>query len=116
MLRDMPSLSRSASWLSRRLTIRYPSGLGADTGLASDGVACRRVKVHDISKGGIALLLRRPLEIGKEVLIQISNRPLRFSFDLGAVVRHATPFTRGRWIVGLQFHQELTGEELANLT
>src|SRR5262249_44025688 len=116
MLRDTSPVKphSAASWLSRRITVRY-SPDDADAGIASDGATYRRVKLHDISKGGLALLLRRPLTLGKELRIKIRNRGFRITLDLSAVVRHATPFTRGRWIVGLQFHQDLTDEQLANI-
>lgn len=105
-----------SSWLSRRVGLRYP--IGPSTGArvsTEDPVFRRRVRVHDVSQHGMALLLPEALPLGQEVYIQISNRDLRLSYDLGAEVRHSTPHKRNRWIVGLRFHQELTPEELASL-
>src|SRR5687768_13958600 len=98
---------KSHGRINRRVAVRYPGGGHTADGMHLEtGVFFRQVHVYDISLGGIALILPKPLEIGLDLHIQINNRLLGFSYDLGAQVRHNTPYTRGRWIVGFEFPQE----------
>jgi hypothetical protein len=121
MPRGTPSAVRDTAFLyseliNRRVSIRYPAGPATRTTLGRQpGEYLRRVRVHDISRGGIALVLRRPLKSGATVYVQVKNRILDFSFDLAAEVRHASRHTRGRWIVGFAFVRELSLAELATL-
>lgn len=102
--------------LNRRFSVRYPCGAATATRVArKPGQYFRRVRVHDISQGGIALVLRKPLRPGKLLFIQVKNRILGFSFDLAAEVRHATKHTPGHWLVGCAFTRELSPAELASL-
>ena len=102
--------------INRRVNVRYPSGAATTTAVGSSASPLlRRVRVWDVSQGGIAFILRKPLDVGQNVYIQITNRILNFTFDLAAEVRHVTKHTRGRWLVGLQFDRELTMAELASV-
>jgi hypothetical protein len=102
--------------INRRLTLRYPGGAASGNGVdVRDGFLFRRALVYDVSQGGIALILTKPLTRGEDVCLQVTNNILAFSYDLDAQVRHVTPFANGCWMVGLAFPRELTLAELASL-
>jgi hypothetical protein len=113
---NAPSKTLTACRVNRRLAVRYPSGVATADGVAGlHGVMFKNVRVYDISQGGIALVLNRPLKQGENFFIQVTNNILDFSYDLDAEVRHVRPFGPGRWIVGFEFPRELTTAELASL-
>ena len=110
------TIPRTSGRINRRVAVRYSGGGHTADGIHPEhGVLFRRVHVYDISQGGIALILPQSLDVGADLLIQINNRLLGFSYDLGAQVRHNTRYTKGRWIVGFEFPRELTLPELASL-
>jgi PilZ domain len=107
---------RASTRFNRRFGVRYPSGVATANGPdAQDGLLFRQAPVHDISHRGIALILPQPLAPGEDLCIQVTNRILRFSYDLNVQVRHASPHGHGRWIVGFAFPRALTLAELASL-
>ncbi len=119
MPRTLPSSSSNpcapSSLINRRVSIRHPSSNDADATIGRRRRSpFQKVRIHDVSEGGIALVLKQPPPIGKCLFLQLTNRILEFSFDMAAEVRHVTPLKSG-WIVGLQFDQPMTPEELAGL-
>ncbi len=102
------------SWLNRRVAVRFPCGRKT-SGRFSLGRHLHRARIHDLSVGGMALLLRRPLRAGRSVLIQLKNDELELAYDLAASVAHSTKKSRTHWLVGLAFARELTETELRNL-
>ncbi|MCS7047158.1 MAG: PilZ domain-containing protein [Gemmataceae bacterium] len=106
----------SATFFNRRVTIRYPASAAVLTGIARKPQSLFvKARIHDISQGGIALVLKHPPKIGETIYLQLTNRILEFTFDLAAVVRHVTPTPTGSYIVGLAFDEQLTLAELAAL-
>ena len=103
-----------ATW-NRRVTLRYACNAATPTTVSRNLGVVRRVRVHDISQGGIAVILRDPLQLGEEFVIQIRNQILGFSYDLVAHVRHITQHAQGRWLVGLAFVESLSMAELTSL-
>jgi hypothetical protein len=102
--------------INRRVTLRYPCGPVTVTSIARKSrPRFTKARVHDISQGGIALILRRPPQVGEDVYLQLTNRILDFSFDLVAEVRHVERRPRVGWIVGLEFCEPLSLAELAAL-
>lgn len=100
----------------RRVSIRYPCGLALVTKVRlEDSKAFRRVLGHNISQGGMALILDDVPEIGAVVQVRVKNRILNFSYDLAARVIHASPFEDGRWLMGVAFSRQLSLAELAGL-
>src|SRR5438132_9805562 len=79
--------------INRRVTVRHGA---AETTQVS--VAPRRrspfhkARVHDISQGGIALVLRHAPAVGELIFLQMTNRLLGFTYDLAAEVRHTVPY------------------------
>ena len=105
-----------ADLINRRVSIRYPGEESSISVLASKRRSpFRKVRVHDVSVGGIALILPLAPQVGEYIHLKLTNRILDFSFDLAAEVRHLTPTKRGAWIVGLEFEQPLSPAELASL-
>ena len=76
-------------------------------------MTARRAQLRSLADR--ALLLRRAPAVGETIFLQMSNSLLDFTFDLAAEVRHATPHTRGTWLVGLGFDRSLSLAELAAL-
>jgi c-di-GMP-binding flagellar brake protein YcgR len=102
---------------NRRVTIRYPCGLATSTKLKiENNDPFRRVRGHNISQGGMALILEECPEVGALVNIRMKNRILNFSYDLSARIVHVAPTDNdGEYLVGLAFSRQLTLAELASL-
>src|SRR5262245_37922464 len=106
----------SSALLNRRIAVRYPGVRTTSTRLARrGGVLFRGARVQDLSQGGIALVVGRPVKVGEDLCLHLKNRLLGFSFDLAAQVRHVRKVRRGRWVIGLAFARELSLAELACL-
>jgi PilZ domain len=75
-------------------------------------------RVVDVSVGGLGLLLRHRFEPGTQLAVEVNNRAGTFRRTLLARVRHATAVIASgdpRWLVGCEFDQHLTEEELKAL-
>ncbi len=100
----------------RRVSIRYPCGLAMMTKVSmGKGKGFHRVLGHNISQGGLALLVDHVPEIGTVVQVRMKNRILSFTYDLSARIVHVSPYENGQWLVGLSFSRPLTLPELASL-
>ncbi len=100
---------------NRRLTIRHASALSHVSATHEGLSPFQKVRVHDVSQGGVALILPQAPPVGATIFLQMTNRHLDFTFDLAAEVRHATPHQRGSWLVGLAFAEALSSAELGAL-
>ena len=101
---------------NRRVTIRYPCGLALTTRVKLDRAdPFRKVVGHNISQGGMALVLEECPEVGIVVNIRMKNRLLDFSYDVSARIVHVAATDSGEWLVGLAFARQLTLAELASL-
>ena len=81
---------------NRRVTIRYPCGLATTTRVKLDKFEpFRRVLGHNISQGGMALILDECPEVGTVVNIRMKNRILNFSYDLSARIVHVASTDEG---------------------
>jgi hypothetical protein len=69
-------------------------------------------RVRDISPCGIGLIMSRPFEPETVLIIELSAKPQGGACPLTARVVHATPETKGRWIIGCAFTQPLSQEEM----
>jgi hypothetical protein len=67
----------------------------------------------DLSSTGIRLLLARPLELGKALLVQLFHNGERDTPYRLARVAHAASLTDGGWEVACQFDRSLSDEDLA---
>src|SRR5436190_132166 len=104
-----PAARRTGARSNRRVSVRYGAPASTAKMGTPEGVLLRQVRVYDLSTGGIALIMAKPLEASDDTYyIQLNNRLLGFSYDLAAQVRHSTPHIRGQYIVGFSFLRELT--------
>lgn len=110
-----PSSAPAALPYNRRVALRYVCAATTGTELAvDDRNLFRRVRVENISQGGIALWLKEPPAEDALVYIRLNNVLLSFTYDLSARARHAMKI-KGRWLVGFAFTRELTMAELSSL-
>jgi hypothetical protein len=101
---------------NRRLTIRYAGGAHMDANLTNNPLSpFQKVRIQDISQGGVSLILPQRPALGATILLQMTNHVLGFTCDLAGEVRHVTPDERGSWLVGLAFEQPLSLSELDGL-
>jgi hypothetical protein len=73
-------------------------------------------RIWDLSLGGVALIVNRPLEVGATVAVVPESLPASLYPGLDARVVHARPHdAAGLWLVGCAFLTPLTEEQLAAL-
>jgi hypothetical protein len=101
--------------INRRITIRRAASAAVEVTASKSCTPFQKVRIHDISQGGIALVLRHAPVVGDTICLQMTNRLLGFTYDLGAEVRHVRSLRRGTWLVGLAFDQALSLGEFAAL-
>ena len=100
----------------RRAWVRLPCDLDIRCRSIADMAKDKREsgwlgRVRNISQGGIALVLRRRLEPGTELIIEVATKAGQLR-RLRAGVVHATLERNGQWIVGCSFASALGQEEL----
>ena len=100
----------------RRAWVRLPCDLDARCRSMAELTKDKREsgwlgRVRNISQGGIALVLRRRLEPGTELIIEVATKAGQLR-RLRAAVVHATLERNGQWIVGCAFANTLSQEEL----
>jgi c-di-GMP-binding flagellar brake protein YcgR len=101
---------------NRRLTIRYGCAATAQISAADEILSpFQRVRVHDISQGGIGLILPQAPAVGDTIFLQMTNNLLEFTYDLAAEVRHVATHPHGSWLVGVAFDEPLSTDDLAGL-
>jgi hypothetical protein len=101
---------------NRRLTIRQPCPPTTQVSAANEPHwPFQRVRVHDISQRGVALILPHAPAVGATIFLQMTNHLLDFTFDLAAEVRHVGAHPRGSWLVGVAFDEALSADELGAL-
>jgi PilZ domain len=69
-------------------------------------------QVRDISVAGIGLVLSRRFEPGMILTIDLPRTSPRFSPMLLARVVHATEQREGEWVIGCEFANHLSPEDL----
>jgi hypothetical protein len=70
---------------------------------------------HDLSSGGIGLILPRQLEAGSLLEIRMQNPKRNYSCTRLVLAVHSRPESDGNWLVGGLFYNELSIEELEGL-
>jgi hypothetical protein len=67
-----------------------------------------KARVPDISAGGIGLLVKRPIPLGTELLVELSSgRPPAQLRALTARTVHATLQRNGDWLIGCKFSEQI---------
>jgi hypothetical protein len=99
--------------IDRRLTVRYASEHHAFfQPREGDPRVLWQARVRDISDKGIGLILHREFDPGVELSIELPaevNHPLR---SLRVSIVHVTALEEGQWLVGCEFVQELSQEDM----
>src|SRR4051812_40840050 len=100
--------------LNRRVAVRHVCRSGtAGRVAATRALVARSAPIQNLSVGGAALRLRRPLRRGARLLIQLTHKGVGLAYDLAARVTHCTRQADGKWLVGCAFARELAPAELA---
>jgi c-di-GMP-binding flagellar brake protein YcgR len=111
-----PSPATVKTPADRRAHVRYSTRIDASCCAAeSDQADVWQASVREISAGGIRLLLGKQVEQNGLLSIQLLSgceRPLRL---LQARVRHAKRVLGGQWMVGCEFVNKLSEQELRAL-
>jgi PilZ domain-containing protein len=101
--------------IERRAWVRYPTRLETSckplTVRQPDEGWCL-AQVRDISVAGIGLVLSRRFEPGMILTIDLPRTSPRFSPMLLARVVHATEQREGEWVIGCEFANHLSPEDL----
>ncbi len=71
--------------------------------------------VYDISRRGIALLVRTRLNVGTIMAIQLQGENIGLSCILSAEVKHVRLQNTGVWLIGCALSRNLSDGELASL-
>ena len=101
--------------IERRAWVRYPGRLGAFHLLDNNDEPRCWAQINEVSRGGVAVWLRAPVAVGTRLLIEVPETPARSSVPVLMRVIHATPASRGQWLVGCEFIQPLGDDELQAL-
>jgi hypothetical protein len=97
----------------RRGSPRFPSLDTSARVVAAVGDDFCLAKIRNISPGGVSLVVSRSFEAGTILTVDlIETKTNRFSRTLEVEVRYATEHPNGDWILGGQFLQPLTAEEV----
>jgi anti-anti-sigma factor len=100
----------------RRRFTRYPAGPSLRVRLAiPDETATIQGHIHTISTAGLSLIIERPVAIHTESTLNLSNAARGFDCTVRMSLRYLTPYRDGL-LVGGDFDQALSNEELARLT
>lgn len=103
-------------WVNHRATVRYqcaPAFVGRL--LVAGDQEYQRGWLQDLSLGGLGILLRRALPVRVPVVIRLKSSTSDKTYDLPARVVHSTQLANGDYLVGCEFVQSLTNEDLDQL-
>jgi hypothetical protein len=97
----------------RRRAPRFPSDLQTSCRplTTRDGTSWP-ARVRDISRGGVALILRRRFEPGAVLTMELEDPAGAVSRSVFARVIHVRPDEAGTWMLGCAFTGELSDDEL----
>ena len=108
--------SAKDTWINQRATVRYRCAPATTSRvLVSDDHEYQRAWVLDLSVTGAGLSLPKALNAGTFVAIQLRSTTTKKTYELPAYVVHATVLANGDWLVGCEFVQALSKEELDDL-
>jgi hypothetical protein len=94
--------------IERRANVRHFCDIGA---LVDSWPA----KIHDISRGGVKIIIPRRFEIGAVLKLEVPILGEENPYMLLARVVRIVPETGGSWCLGCAFLQEIPEEELQGL-
>lgn len=105
-----------------RASVRYPYDLGTACGVETSVLECTTpdkdcwpAVVLDISRGGLALILGRRLEIDTTVVVDLQTPHAPAARSVPARVVHVRPHGSGHWRIGCELLEQLSPEQLQAL-
>jgi hypothetical protein len=115
-IRRQANAGRRCTVAERRAWVRYPAALeGVCYTPASAWGAFWKASIHDLSQGGIGLVLNEPFPADTVVAIELKSQRCESVRVFTARVRHVTSIDLGRWLVGCEFLRPLSKDDLAAL-
>ncbi|MGE3803344.1 MAG: serine/threonine-protein kinase [Gemmataceae bacterium] len=99
----------------RRVTVRFPSTRKGMCRTIGDDEFCWAGKVHDISAGGLCLILSRRFEPATVLAVEVHATDHKFSHVLMVRVVRVQPHTKQLWNVGCVFARSLSEIEVEDL-
>jgi hypothetical protein len=107
---------RKAYLIERRRHTRHPSNLrGSCRPIVADRGIHWEVRVRDVSAGGIALLMYRPLRPGTVLTVYLRRPNVDSTHLLLVRVIHTRRHVRGQWLVGCMLPRPVSDDELEAL-
>ena len=108
--------AKKPSWQNQLATVRYSSA-PATSGKVylPEDLEFQRAWLQDLSATGIGLILSKPLDIGLFVNIQLKSPNSNKAYNIPAHVVHSTMQSGGDWIIGCEFVNRLTNDEVDDL-
>jgi hypothetical protein len=98
--------------MERRAAVRWCPRRPLRVAYAEKGSAEHRwALLHDISAGGLGLLVSSAIELGTVLIVQMRS-PQQETRSILVRAVHATPHENGNWLVGCRFRPSLTNAEL----
>ena len=72
-------------------------------------------RMRDVSTSGIGLVAGTKIEAGTQVVLELKSTTFLPTLALPARVAHATPRASGSWLIGCQFDEPLSDEQVQSL-
>ena len=101
---------------NRRASVRYrcaPATSGKV--LLGECTEYQSAWVIDLSQGGVGLLMARPLAVHTSLTLKLYGLVSKIAYEIQALVAHNTQQSDGDWLVGCQFVDALTSEQVDDL-
>jgi hypothetical protein len=114
--KNMPTQPDGLEPNERRAWVRFPCDLGsACYPTTSDDHTRWAARMHDVSRGGVGLIVDRRFEPGTILNIQLEGDEQDLPAVLLARVVHITAHKGGKWSLGCRFARELTQKDMEAL-
>jgi hypothetical protein len=107
------TLLQRHQWIKRRGEPRYQCGPATPARIVDRrGAPSRRVWVLNLSVSGAGLLCNEPLDAGTLIVVHMRSTSLDRFYELPARVVHSTAQVNGDWLVGCEFGDRLSLDDL----
>src|SRR5262249_26314396 len=113
---QIDSAESDATLLDRRATLRLELDQGVTCHLiASVGDASWPARVLDLTTRGICLISRRRFDINAQITVELANGLKMYSRTVALRITHVEDDGAGGYLIGGEFAQRLTHDELMAL-
>ncbi len=106
---------QARSWINHRATVRYQCAPATPGRVELTDEEFQHGWVQNLSLGGIGLVLPRPVDPGLYVVIQLKCPQSKKVYKLPAQVAHSTLRAGGDWLVGCEFVNKISPDDLDEL-